>query len=169
MKLGLLQKDELVETLAREFYAIQGYQIPQDYRMQSSINSKEKACVAMALFALQTFQSLDCVPEPEVTQEVVDTQKVTEWFSEFWRYGDREQIRVRVQDSIICYGLTESEIDKLGAWTWEDFSNFKKITKRYPMPSVKEEQVDWKKVGVFIYELFGLNFEDDEQDKDDDD
>ena len=53
MELGLFQKDTLIEKLAQAFYRIQGYTVPQNYRMQNSTHPAEKACVAMALVAIE--------------------------------------------------------------------------------------------------------------------
>ncbi|MBD2683337.1 MULTISPECIES: hypothetical protein [Nostoc] len=53
MELGLFQKDALIEKLAQVFYRIQGYTVPQNYRMQNSTHPAEKACVAMALVAIE--------------------------------------------------------------------------------------------------------------------
>ncbi|MEA5527320.1 hypothetical protein [Nodularia spumigena] len=36
MELGLFQKDILIEKLAKAFYRIQGYVIPESYRMQDA-------------------------------------------------------------------------------------------------------------------------------------
>ncbi|BDI20474.1 hypothetical protein ANSO36C_62760 (plasmid) [Nostoc cf. commune SO-36] len=56
MELGYFQKDVLIEKLAKKFYAIQGYVVPESYRMQSATHPAERACVAMALFAVEEFQ-----------------------------------------------------------------------------------------------------------------
>lgn len=53
MELGLFQKDALIEKLAKAFYRIQGYVVRQDYRMQDATHPAEKACVAMALVAIE--------------------------------------------------------------------------------------------------------------------
>ncbi|HLO85060.1 hypothetical protein [Anabaena azotica] len=162
MELNLLQKEELIETLACEFYLIQGYQIPPDYRMQSSTHPVEKSCVAMALFAIQKLQSLDCVVEEE-TDKLTDTQKVINWFRKLWRRGDKDQIKERVQDYIInVYYIEESEADKLGQWTWEDFSSFENIIQNYPLPEINTSLVDWKSVGIFIHDLFDVRFHEDD-------
>ncbi|MGJ5632968.1 hypothetical protein [Nostoc sp. CALU 1950] len=174
MELGYFQKDVLIEKLAKKFYAIQGYVVPESYRMQSATHPAERACVPMALFAIQEFESIEdeCSDEEveEDSSETDSTKKVITWFGEFWKFGDREQIKERVQDYIISLNcLTDTESDKLGEWTWEDFSSFKKITKKYPMPEVAEAQVDWKKVGAFIHELFGVSFHEDEELEDEED
>ena len=46
MELGYFQKDVLIEKLAKKFYAIQGYIVPEGYRMQSATHPAERACVA---------------------------------------------------------------------------------------------------------------------------
>lgn len=168
MGIGYFQKDVLIEKLARKFYTIQGYVAPEDYRMQSATYPAERACVAMALFAVEKFESIeDEYSDEEVEEdesETDGTKKVITWFSKFWKFGDKEQIKERVEDYIISLNyLTETESDKLGEWTWEDFSSFKRITKKYPMPEVVHSQVDWKKVGAFIHELFGVSFYEDEE------
>lgn len=56
MELGYFQKDVLIEKLAKKFYAIQGYVVPESYRMQSATHPAERACVAMAIFAVEEFQ-----------------------------------------------------------------------------------------------------------------
>lgn len=168
MELELLEQNELVETLAREFYSIQGYQIPPQYRMQSSTHPIEKSCVAMALFAIQKFQSLHCVFE-ENTRTLTDTQKVIDWFRKLWRRGDKDQIKERVQDYIInVYYIEEDDVDKLGQLTWEDFTSFESITQNYPLPQIDTSLVDWKSVGVFIHDLFDVRFHEDDEDDDDD-
>ncbi|MCC5640819.1 hypothetical protein LC593_34345 [Nostoc sp. CHAB 5844] len=53
MELGLFQTDALVEKLAKAFYRLQGYVVPESYRMQNSTHPTEKACVAMALVAIE--------------------------------------------------------------------------------------------------------------------
>jgi hypothetical protein len=112
--------------------------------------------------------SLSSVDSDE--SEIDSTEKVISWFRKFCQTGDKEQIRDRVQDYIISPNyLTESKSDKLGEWTWEDFSSFKRITKNYPMPEVDCSQVDWKKVGAFIHELFGVSFHEDEELEDEED
>ena len=172
MELGYFQKDVLIEKLAKKFYAIQGYVVRDDYRMQSATHPAERACVAMALVALVEFESIesDSDSQSEDEEETDSTEKIIAWLREFWKFGDREQIRERVQDYIISLNyLTESESDKLGEWTWEDFSSFKRITKKYPMPEVDCNQVNWKKVGTFIHELFGVNFYEDEELEEDED
>ena len=58
MELGYFQKDELIEKLAKQFYAIQGYVVPESYRMQSATHPAERACVAMAVFAVKEFESI---------------------------------------------------------------------------------------------------------------
>ncbi|MBD0388627.1 MAG: hypothetical protein ICV54_19520 [Nostoc sp. C3-bin3] len=174
MELGYFEKDALIEKLAKKFYAILGYVVRVDYRMQSATHPQERACVAMAIFAVEELESIqdECSDEEmeKHSSETDSTKKVIAWFSEFWKFGDREQIRSRVQDYIIDINyLTEPESDKLGEWTWEDFSSFKKITKRYPMPEIEHNQVDWKKVGTFIHELFGVSFHEDEELEDEED
>ncbi|WP_341532157.1 hypothetical protein WKK05_40045 (plasmid) [Nostoc sp. UHCC 0302] len=59
MELGYFQKDVLIEKLARNFYAIQGYVVPEGYRMQSATHPAERACVAMAIFAVEEFESIN--------------------------------------------------------------------------------------------------------------
>jgi hypothetical protein len=59
MEIGLFQKDALIEKLARKFYAIQGYVVPESYRMQSATHPAERACVAMALFAVEEFELIN--------------------------------------------------------------------------------------------------------------
>ena len=58
MELGIFQKDALIEKLAKKFYAILGYVVPEDYRMQSATHPAERACVSMALFAIGEFESI---------------------------------------------------------------------------------------------------------------
>lgn len=53
MGLGYFQKDALIEKLAKKFYAIQGYVVREDYRMQSATHPAERACVVMAIFAVE--------------------------------------------------------------------------------------------------------------------
>ena len=53
MELGYFQKDVLIEKLAKKFYAIQGYVVPESYRMQSATHPAERACVAMAFTAIE--------------------------------------------------------------------------------------------------------------------
>ncbi|MBD2468743.1 hypothetical protein [Nostoc sp. FACHB-145] len=53
MVLGLFQTDALIEKLAKAFYRLQGYAVRQDYRMQDATHPAEKACVAMALVAIE--------------------------------------------------------------------------------------------------------------------
>ncbi|MBD2505110.1 hypothetical protein [Anabaena azotica] len=53
MELGIFQKDALIEKLAKAFYAIQGYVVREDYRMQSGTHPHEKACVEMAFTAIE--------------------------------------------------------------------------------------------------------------------
>ncbi|MBD2451369.1 hypothetical protein H6G76_30445 [Nostoc sp. FACHB-152] len=53
MELGLFQTDALVEKLAKAFYRLQGYVVRDNYRMQDSTHPAEKACVAMALVAIE--------------------------------------------------------------------------------------------------------------------
>ncbi|MBD2472193.1 hypothetical protein [Nostoc sp. FACHB-145] len=52
-ELGIFQTDALIEKLAKAFYRLQGYVVRQDYRMQDSTHPAEKACVAMALVAIE--------------------------------------------------------------------------------------------------------------------
>ncbi|MBD2457306.1 hypothetical protein H6G80_24920 [Nostoc sp. FACHB-87] len=52
-ELGLFQTDALIEKLAKAFYRLQGYVVRQDYQMQDSTHPAEKACVAMALVAIE--------------------------------------------------------------------------------------------------------------------
>lgn len=59
MELGYFQKDTLNEKLAKKFYAIQGYVVPESYRMQSATHPAERACVAMALYAIEEFESIE--------------------------------------------------------------------------------------------------------------
>jgi|GEM_PF-2897612 len=158
MELGYFQEDALIEKLAKKFYAIQGYVVRDDCRMQDATHSAERACVAMALVAFKEFELIQSELQEE-EEETDSTEKIIAWLRDFWKFGDREQIRERVQDYIISLNyLTESESDKLGEWTWEDFSSFKRITKKYPMPEVDCSQVNWEKVGTFIHELFGVSF-----------
>jgi hypothetical protein len=56
MELGYFEKDALIEKLAKKFYAILGYVVREDYRMQSATHPQERACVAMAIFALVEFE-----------------------------------------------------------------------------------------------------------------
>lgn len=56
MELGYFEKDALIEKLAKKFYAIQGYVVREDYRMQSATHPQERACVAMAIFAVEEFE-----------------------------------------------------------------------------------------------------------------
>jgi len=56
MELGYFQKDALIEKLAKKFYAILGYVVREDYWMQSATHPQERACVAMAIFAVEEFQ-----------------------------------------------------------------------------------------------------------------
>ncbi|AUB43518.1 hypothetical protein COO91_09699 (plasmid) [Nostoc flagelliforme CCNUN1] len=56
MQLGYFQKDALIEKLAKKFYAILGYVVPESYRMQSATHPAERACVAMAIFAVEEFE-----------------------------------------------------------------------------------------------------------------
>lgn len=58
MELGYFQKDVLIEKLAKKFYAIQGYVVPESYRMQSATHPAERACVAMAFTAIEEFESI---------------------------------------------------------------------------------------------------------------
>ncbi|WP_176726881.1 hypothetical protein [Nostoc sp. KVJ20] len=46
MELGYFQKDVLIEKLAKKFYAIQGYVVPESYRMQSNSTSLDFITVA---------------------------------------------------------------------------------------------------------------------------
>ena len=59
MELGYFQKDVLIEKLAKKFYAIQGYVVPESYRMQSATHPAERACVAMAIFAVEEFELIN--------------------------------------------------------------------------------------------------------------
>ena len=59
MKLGYFQKDVLIEKLAKKFYAIQGYVVPESYRMQSATHPAERACVPMAIFAVEEFELIN--------------------------------------------------------------------------------------------------------------
>ncbi|MBD2532931.1 hypothetical protein H6G97_26480 [Nostoc flagelliforme FACHB-838] len=59
MQLGYFQKDALIEKLAKKFYAIQGYVVPESYRMQSATHPAERACVAMAIFAVEEFELIN--------------------------------------------------------------------------------------------------------------
>ncbi|MBD2498963.1 hypothetical protein [Nostoc sp. FACHB-280] len=52
-ELGLFQTDALIEKLAKAFYRLQGYVVRDNYRMQDSTHPAEKACVAMALVAIE--------------------------------------------------------------------------------------------------------------------
>ncbi|BAY42023.1 hypothetical protein NIES2111_64190 (plasmid) [Nostoc sp. NIES-2111] len=52
-QLGLLQKDALIEKLAKAFYRIQGYVVREDYRMQNATHPQVKACVQMAITAIE--------------------------------------------------------------------------------------------------------------------
>ncbi|WP_341531398.1 hypothetical protein WKK05_37435 (plasmid) [Nostoc sp. UHCC 0302] len=63
MQLGYFQKDVLIEKLARNFYTIQGYVVPEDYRMQLATHPQERACVAMAIFAVEEFESINGLSE----------------------------------------------------------------------------------------------------------
>ncbi|MBC1295164.1 hypothetical protein GNF11_09230 [Nostoc sp. UCD122] len=74
MELGYFQKDVLIEKLAKKFYAIQGYVVPESYRMQSATHPAERACVAMALFAIQEFESI----EDECSDEEVEEDEELE-------------------------------------------------------------------------------------------
>ena len=67
MELGYFQKDVLIEKLAKKFYAIQGYVVPEEYRMQSATHPAERACVAMAIFAIEEFESIkdECSDEDD--------------------------------------------------------------------------------------------------------
>jgi hypothetical protein len=82
MELGYFQKDVLIEKLAKKFYAIQGYVVREDYRMQSATHPAERACVAMALFAIQEFESIEYEysdEEEEEESETDSTKKVITW------------------------------------------------------------------------------------------
>ena len=48
MELGYFEKDALIEKLAKKFYAIQGYVVRENYRMQSATHPQEIACVTLA-------------------------------------------------------------------------------------------------------------------------
>ncbi|WP_193200227.1 hypothetical protein [Nostoc sp. MG11] len=69
MEIGLFQKDALIEKLARKFYAIQGYVVPKSYRMQSATHPAERACVAMAMLAIEEFESIEFECEEESEDE----------------------------------------------------------------------------------------------------
>lgn len=70
MELGLLEKDALIEKLAREFYRIQGYVVRGDYRMQDGTHPHEKACVEMAFTAIEEVEfALADLDEDEEEEE----------------------------------------------------------------------------------------------------
>lgn len=69
MELGYFEQDALIEKLARKFYAIQGYVVRDNYRMQSATHPAERACVAMALFAVEEFESIKAESEKELESE----------------------------------------------------------------------------------------------------
>ena len=56
MELGIFQKDVLIEKLAKEFYRIQGYVVREDYRMQDATHPHERACVQMAITAIEELE-----------------------------------------------------------------------------------------------------------------
>ncbi|AUB43470.1 hypothetical protein COO91_09651 (plasmid) [Nostoc flagelliforme CCNUN1] len=56
MELGYFQKDVLIEKLAKKFYALLGYVVPESYRMQSATHPAERACVAMAFTAIEEIE-----------------------------------------------------------------------------------------------------------------
>jgi hypothetical protein len=59
VEIGLFQRDVLIEKLAKKFYAIQGYVVPESYRMvRFATHPAERACVAMAFFAVEEFKSI---------------------------------------------------------------------------------------------------------------
>jgi len=50
--ISFLERDAVIERLARKFYALQGCEVPDDYRMQSATHPQERLCVAMAIEAI---------------------------------------------------------------------------------------------------------------------
>jgi hypothetical protein len=58
MVLGYFQKDELIEKLAKNFYAVMGYVVRDDYRMQSGNHPIERACVKMAINAIEELSAV---------------------------------------------------------------------------------------------------------------
>jgi len=52
-KIGLFEKDSLIEELAREFYKLQGCNFPEGKRMQESTHPAERFCVAAAVIAVE--------------------------------------------------------------------------------------------------------------------
>lgn len=74
MELGIFQKDALVEKLAKAFYAIQGYVVRPDYRMQEATHPQEKACVEMAFTAIEEVEfALAGLDEDEDEEEKIIT------------------------------------------------------------------------------------------------
>jgi hypothetical protein len=58
MELGFFQKDLLIEELAKKFYAIQGYHVKRNYRMQAATHPQEVNCVAMAFIAVKEIERI---------------------------------------------------------------------------------------------------------------
>jgi hypothetical protein len=58
----------------KKMYALLGYVVRESYRMQSATRPAERACVAMALFAIQEFESI----EDECSDEEVEEDEELE-------------------------------------------------------------------------------------------
>lgn len=77
MELGLFQKDVLIEKLAKEFYRIQGFVVREDYRMQDATHPHERACVQMAITAIEEVESaLADLDDQDEEGEIINWQKI---------------------------------------------------------------------------------------------
>jgi hypothetical protein len=71
MELGVFYRDLLIERLAKKFYAVQGYHVSDNYKMQTATHPQEVACVKMAIIAIEEFEIIlkDCKEEEEEEED----------------------------------------------------------------------------------------------------
>ncbi|MBD2364660.1 hypothetical protein H6G36_26390 [Anabaena minutissima FACHB-250] len=111
MELGIFQKDALIEKLAKKFYALLGYVVRDDYRMQSSNHPTEKACFEMAITAIEevefAFADLD-------THEDEDEETIT------WQQGqplhEQQQYYFGKYDNFALVLLTNGHLTRTEAY-----------------------------------------------------
>ena len=57
MKLGIFERNAMIEDLAKKFCALQGYNFSADKMMQESEHPRARLYVAMAVVAIEEFES----------------------------------------------------------------------------------------------------------------
>ena len=57
VRLGTIERVELIEKIARKIASIQGYAFSESKQMQADLNPRSQMYVAMAIAAIEEFES----------------------------------------------------------------------------------------------------------------